>query len=365
VPDRPRLLIVITLAEVGGAQTYLAHLLPGLTEDFDVTVAAAPPGPLVAATEAAGARFVPLRRMRRELSPLDPLAAVELWRLMRRLRPQIVHANSSKAGVLARLAAVAARVPIRVFTVHGWAFKWYPGALGKAYLLADRLVRPLTTEVICVAESERKLGIAARTCTAQRTTMIANAVDVAAMPRAELAGEPPLLLSVGRLKAPKDFATLAQALARLDPGSVRVAIAGDGPDRAALEPLLPPGAILGERADIPQLLASADLFVLSSRSEGLPVAVIEAMAAGLPVIASRVGGVAELVEDGVSGLLVPPGDPEALAAAIRHVVADPEARRALGAAGRARAEELFDLERFREAHRALYRRLLQEGRAGE
>lgn len=359
---RPRLLIVITLAEVGGAQTYVANLLPGLVDRFDVTVAAAPPGPLAAAAERAGARFVALRHMRRNVSPRDLLALAELVVLMRRLRPDIVHANSSKAGVVARVAAAVARVPIRVFTVHGWAFKWYGGAAGRMYLYADRLARPLTTAVVCVAESERQLGIAAGACTAGRTTVIANAVDVTATPHAPLAGDPPLVISVGRLKAPKDFATFAQAIARLDEAAVRTAIVGDGPDRVLVERLLPETMLLGERDDVPQLLAGADIFVLSTRSEGLPISVIEAMAAGLPVVASRVGGIPELVEDEVTGLLVAPGDATALAAAIGRLARDHELRRRLGAAGRARAAADFDLPRFRSAHVELYERLLAEAR---
>jgi len=100
------------------------------------------------------------------------------------------------------------------------------------------------------------------------------------------------------------------------------------------------------------------VFVLPSREEGLPISVLEAMAAGLPVVASRVGGIPELVVDGETGLLVPPRDPQAMAAALRRLVDDPDLRRRLGAAGRARAEELFDLPAFRQAHLDLYERLL-------
>jgi glycosyltransferase involved in cell wall biosynthesis len=111
-------------------------------------------------------------------------------------------------------------------------------------------------------------------------------------------------------------------------------------------------------ADVPALLASADVFVLSSLSEGMPISILEAMAAGLPVVATAVGGVPELVVDGETGLLVPPGNAEALEAAVRKVVEDGALRRRMGVAGRRRALDRFDLPAFRTAHVELYHRLL-------
>ena len=178
----PRILIVITLAETGGAQSYVAGLLPGLEGRFDVVVAAHGDGPLREAARAAGARFVPLRHVRRPLRPArDLLGLLELIVLMRRAAPDIVHANSSKAGVLGRLAAAIAGVPIRIFTVHGWAFSASSGLVSLLYRWADRLMAPLTTLTICVAERERTSGLAARTCIAERTVVIPNAVDVDAL----------------------------------------------------------------------------------------------------------------------------------------------------------------------------------------
>ena len=295
--------------------------------------------------------------MRRNLHPWhDARGLWELVRLCRRLRPELVHANSSKAGVLGRLAAWLARVPVRVFTVHGWAFKATSGLASTAYLWADRAMRPLTTETICVSQTELDAGRRARTCDPARTTVIHNGVPAPAEP-ARLDGRPPRVLSVGRLKEPKTFVTLVRALARLDPSSFTAAIVGDGPDRAAVErEVRGPVELLGERDDVHAQLLASDLFVLSSGSEGLPLSVLEAMAAGLPVVASDVGGVPELVGD--AGVLVPPHDEEALANAIAGLLADPERRRALGAAARERVQREFSLEQMQAAHVALYERLL-------
>jgi glycosyltransferase involved in cell wall biosynthesis len=364
--QRPRVLLLITLAEVGGAQTYVASLLPALVAEFDVMVAAHGTGPLRDAAQAAGARFVPLRSLRRPINPLrDLLALVELIRLLRRERPDILHTSSSKAGVLGRLAAAVAGVPIRIFTVHGWAFAAHSGLASRLYRWADRLMRRLTTVTICVSAQGRLEGLAARTCDAERTLVIPNAVDVAAAPRSSLYDRKrPLIVAVGRLRAPKDFPTLIGALGRLPRDSFDGLIVGTGPDRPQLEGeisalgLSDRVRLAGERHDIPELLATADVFVLPSRSEGLPVSVLEAMAAGLPVVASRVGGVPELVQDGKTGLLVEPGDPEQLAGALGRLAADRRLRHRLGARGRARAQQAFDLEPFRRAHVELYSREL-------
>jgi glycosyltransferase involved in cell wall biosynthesis len=358
---RPRVLLLITLAEVGGAQAYVASLLPALAGRFDVTVAAHGPGPLRAATAEAGVRFVGLEHVRRPINPWRDVAGfVELVRLLRRERPDILHASSSKAGVLGRLAAFAAGVPIRMFTVHGWAFAAYSGPASSLYRWADRLARPVTTVTICVSENERAAGIGAGTCSAERTVVIRNAVSLGGRPRARHDNGRPRLIAVGRLKPPKDFLTLVRALALLPPDSFEALIVGDGPDRNTLENELRRLGLenrvrlAGERHDVPDLLAAADVFVLSSSSEGLPVSVLEGMAAELPVVASHVGGLQELVLDGETGLLVEPRDAEKLAAALGRLVADRGLRRRLGAAGREYVESHFDPESFARAHVDLY-----------
>jgi glycosyltransferase involved in cell wall biosynthesis len=356
---------LITLAEVGGAQSYVASLLPALASRFDVVVAAHGAGPLRDAAATPGVRYVPLEHVRRRINPWRDLAGLyELVRLLRRERPDILHANSSKAGVLGRVAARLAGVPIRIFTVHGWAFAAHSGLAARLYRWADRAVRPLTTVTICVSERERTAGIEAGTCDPELTVVIPNAVDVSAAPRARPVREKARIVAVGRLKAPKDFLTLVRALGVLPRGTFEAVIAGDGPDRRRLEREIHTRGIadsvrlVGERSDVLRLLADGDVFVLSSSSEGLPMSVLEAMAAGLPVVASRVGGVPELLEDGEDGLLVRSGEVGELAAALARLIAEPATRRRLGDAARARAEAYFDLEPFRRAHLELYSREL-------
>ena len=361
---RARVLLLITLAETGGAQAYVAALAAALKREYDVVVAAHGDGFLRDAARRAGVPYVPLRHLRRRLDPVrDALALAELFLLFRRERPLVVHANSSKAGVLGRLAALVARVPVRMFTVHGWAFKAHSGHAATAYLWADRLMSPFTTTTICVAHGERSAGLRARTCRADRTVVIHNGVALdAPRRRPGAATRPATLLSVGRLRAPKDFLTLVRAMTALEPGSARLLIAGDGPDRDAVAAevarlgLDGTVELLGTRSDVPALLAGADVFVLASDSEGLPMSVLEAMSAGLPVVASAVGGVPELVRDGETGALVPPRDSGALARALVPLVADIALRDRLGEAGRRRVEREFSLARFEREHLELYRK---------
>jgi glycosyltransferase involved in cell wall biosynthesis len=362
-------LLLITLAEVGGAQAYVAALLPALVDGFDVSVAAHGDGPLRDAADRLCVRFLPLRHVRRAINPWrDAVGLLELVRLLRRERPDILHASSSKAGVLGRLAAAIAGVPIRIFTVHGWAFTAHSGLAARLYRVADRLMRPLTTVTVCVAEHERATGLAARTCSETRTVVIPNAIDARAVPRTRRSSKVPQLVAVGRLKAPKDFVTLVRAVAELPQESCELLIVGEGPDRPELEAEIDrlglDGRVrlAGERDDVPDLLARADVFVLASASEGMPISVLEAMAAGLPVVASRVGGVPEVVADGETGLLVPPGSSQDLAAALGRLLADFKLRQRLGDAGRIHVRERFDLAPFRRAHVELYSRELASRR---
>jgi glycosyltransferase involved in cell wall biosynthesis len=190
---------------------------------------------------------------------------------------------------------------------------------------------------------------------AERTARRASARTAIGVPP-----DGPLLIAVGNLYPVKGHATLVRALAQL-PGA-RAAIAGRGEEESSLRNLAGELGLsdrfhlLGLRDDVDTVFAAGDVFVQPSLSEGLPLAVLEAMAAGLPVVATRVGGIAEAVEDGCTGHLVPPADPERLAGALRLTLELPDRGAALGAAGRARAETEFSVETMARRYRALYAR---------
>jgi glycosyltransferase involved in cell wall biosynthesis len=362
---RPRLLYVVTLAEVGGAQSYVRDLLAAAKEEYDVTVAAHGDGPLRVAAGELGVPFVDLRQVRRAISPIrDPLGLLELMRLFRRVRPDIVHLNSSKVGLLGRVAARLTRVPVCIFTAHGWAFSAAGSRTGSLYRRADRLVKPLATSIICVCDADRRAGLAAGTCDESRTVVIHNAVETGPPPERTARETGPVeIVGVGRLAEQKDFATLISALALLPARSARLRVLGEGPLRESLEAQIAAEGLgeaielVGEVTDVRSQLARADIFALTSRWEGLPLSVLEAMAAGLPVVASAIDGVPEAVVDGETGYLTPPQEPQAVADALSRLIGDADLRLRLGQAGRSRAEAGFSLPGWRAAHLELYRTL--------
>ena len=246
----------------------------------------------------------------------------------------------------------------------------------------ERLAHRLATHVTAVSEAAADSAVALGVSRA-RVTVIPNGVDAARFAdgapaeraRLELGADgSPLVGSVGCLAARKDYGTLLEALARLAGRGTafRAALVGDGVERAALEAraealgLTPRVRFLGERADVERLLPGMDLFVLSSREEGIPNALLEAMAAARPCVATAVGGTPEVLRDGETGWLVPPGDPAALAEALAEALARPEEARRRGEAARRAVREGMSLEAMARGHEEFYRRAVAErDRRGE
>jgi glycosyltransferase involved in cell wall biosynthesis len=276
----------------------------------------------------------------------------------------VAHAHSSKAGFLARLAAGARRRTARMaFTPHGWSF-WAAGGLeGKAYLGLERVAAHWCRTIVAVSNAERDAGIAARVGRPEQYRVIPNGIDLTPY-AAEPEPEPGRILFVGRLRAPKRLDLALQALAILGPQipEASLDVVGDGPLRAELEELARRLAIddrvrfLGTRSegDLPGLVRRAACMLLASEYEGCPLSIIEAMAGGVPVVATSVGGVPEIVVDGETGLLAGAGDSQAIAAALSAVLSDPERARRLGAAGRERAQNRYSRKRMVDDTCALY-----------
>jgi glycosyltransferase involved in cell wall biosynthesis len=173
-----------------------------------------------------------------------------------------------------------------------------------------------------------------------------------------------VIVTVTRLRPPKDTLTLVRALQIVAPHLHHALIVGDGPDRSLISAAIAEAGLtdrvelLGDRSDVPNLLARSDIFVLATHSEGMPLALLEAMAEGLPVVASAVGGMPEIIQDGKNGLLVPAGNPVALARALHRLMMDADLRSRLGSAARRTIAEHYDLERFRSQHVELLQRLV-------
>jgi len=296
---------------------------------------------------------------------------LDFWRLMRRLRPAVLHTYNLAALEYAFTASMAG-VPVRIHAEHGRDASDPHGLNPKHNFLRRRLV-PFVDRFIPVSEDlNRWLGEVVR-IPASKTQFIKNGVDTdkyapggAPCPDAPWGADDIVIGTVARVQDVKNHRLLVDALARLRTGHpdlaarVKLAIVGDGPllptVREQVERLGLQDAVWlpGARADIKDILHSFDVFALPSLAEGTPVSMLEAMACGLPVVASRVGGIPEVVDDGVQGLLVPVGDLDALAQALARYAGDPALRAAHGRAGRARVEERFSMRAMLAAYGALY-----------
>jgi glycosyltransferase involved in cell wall biosynthesis len=363
---KPKLLVVVTLAEAGGAQTFVTTLVAGLRERYEIDVAAHGPQGVVADVCAKlGVPFHHVHHLVRDPHPYHDAAAVrELRSLAKRLAPDIVQINSSKAGVLARLAL--ARLGAKTaFTAHGWAFSGRAGVGGAVYATAERAVAPLTDAIVCVSTHDLQLARERHIKPRGELLVIHNGVDVpAALPQRRPARERLVLGCTARLAPPKDLITLLDALARPGCEGWELRVFGEGPDRGAIERhrdelgLADRVTLLGNRDDVAAQLTDCDAFALISDWEGLPYSILEAMAAGLAILATRVGGIADLVVPGTTGELVAPRDAAAMGGVLAAWAADPSALTALGESAYARARESFSREQMVDRYDALFGSLL-------
>jgi glycosyltransferase involved in cell wall biosynthesis len=323
------------------------------------------PQQLRANAEAAGVQFLGLNRR----GPWDLPAWAPLMRQLRSGDVQVVHGHMFGSNVWSVVLGRLARVPVVVTHEHTWSFDG-----GRVRGLVDRrLIAAGSDVIIACSQEDRRRMIERQKIAPDAVRFVPNGIDgrsptPARDVRAELEISSDALVagSVGALRAQKRFDVLLRAAAELKqrcPG-VRVVIAGEGAERAGLEQLATELGLgdtllmLGARTDVPDVLRAFDVAVTSSDFEGSPLSVMEYMEAGLPVVATAVGGLPQIIEDGVHGILVPRRDPAALAGAIEELLTNPERRRALGDAGRERRRSEFDLgvmvSRIEQLYEELY-----------
>lgn len=376
-PPAPHVLQLIDGLNVGGAEVLLRDLTRGLrARGYRVSVGYSTPGPLAAEIAAAG---IPLTRLPR-LGRVDPLLLLGMLRLMRHDPPQVVHTHLFKSDFHGRLAARLSRVPVVVSTLHNsdaWARQ---PLLGRLYGLTARLADCN----IAVAEEVRQYHLQHSHIPAEKVITIENGVDVGRFEVPAAAGlavrqelgilpETPILGIIGRLAPQKDHATFLNAAALIlhQLPTACFLVVGDGPLRADLhaqaQALGLEHALIftGLRSDIPAILNALDLLVFSSRWEGLPVTLLEGMAAARPVVGSAVDGILGVVIPGVTAQIVPPGEPQALAQACLELFRDPERMRRMGAAGKQRVQERYSLEAMIDRTCQVYESWLARRSKGE
>jgi glycosyltransferase involved in cell wall biosynthesis len=363
-----RIAYVITRAdEIGGAQVHVRDLASAMHQaGHEVAVVAGNAGELSAQLMRRGVPFHCVPALVRELRPWRDLKAfLELKGLLARLRPELVSTHSSKAGWLGRLAARALGIPA-LFTAHGWAFT--VGVSERArrfYALAERLAAPLADRIVTVSEYDRSLAVEQRIALPDKIVRIYNGVhDCLPCSPALLNGAGVRLVMTGRFTAQKDHARLLHALAGLRYLDWTLDLIGNGPLQA--EAIALAGSLglrdrvhfLGARNDVCAVLRGADVYVLVSNWEGLPRSILEAMSVSLPVVASDVGGVSEVVREAETGFVVPRQDDRCLAERLRLLIAEGDLRRNLGTCGRRRYDQEFRFEVMFERTFALYQEML-------
>ncbi len=375
---------VVTRLDFGGAQQNTLHTVRGLDpERFDALLVCGAGGyfdPEVRADPRVRAVF--LDSLAREVSPLrDLLALLELRQLFARERPDVVHTHSSKAGILGRLAAALAGVPVVVHTYHGFGFHDRQPPLVKGlYVLLERLCARVTTRLVYVSRANAEYAERHGLGPAQDALVIRSGVKLSGFPAsvdaaklkmgAGIGMHKPVVVSIGNLKPQKnagDFVAAAARIAQKVP-EARFVFLGDGPERRALEArafalgLEGKFHFLGWRRDGAQWLAASDVFALTSLWEGLPRALVEALRTGLPAVCYATDGVVDVLRDGENGFLVPAGDAEALADRVVRLLTDADLRRRLGAAAAGSIGPEFDIDGMVRALEALYEDLVGAAR---
>jgi glycosyltransferase involved in cell wall biosynthesis len=377
VSERLRVVHLIDQLNPGGAERFTMHVVARLDRDrFDRTICATRatgsfwPGDTraeaLAELDQAGVRVLELGREGR----FDLAAWRPLVRVLRRERVQILHAHMFGSSVWGALLAQLVRVPVVVVHEHGTPFEVERGRL---FLERNLLGRAADAYVAVSEHDQRK--IVDRGVPAERTFVLPNGISTPVVDetkdvRAELgiAADAPVVGAVGLQRREKAYDVLlrAAAVARERIPALRVVLVGDGVMRNELVRLtgelgLDDAVVFaGVRVDVPEVLRSFDVAVNSSHSEGSPLSVMEYMEAGLPVVATRVGGVPGIVRDGVDGVLVPPNDPAAMGDALVQVLSDREKAEAMGRSGRERRRAEFDLEVSARRLGELYERLWAE-----
>jgi glycosyltransferase involved in cell wall biosynthesis len=374
-PHRFSILYIITRGDLGGAQTHVFDLVQQLArQGFEVHVAMGNRGPL---WEQLAETRVSVHHIPALVRPISATYDIRALRqtvaLIRKIKPALITTHSSKAGMLGRMAARRCRIPV-IFTAHGWAFtEGVPAGRRRFYVLAERAAARWTDRIICVSEYDRQLALKYGVGRKEQLVTIHNGIpelseDHMAEPEE---GNPVRLIMVARFSEPKNQRLLIKAIDNLEcSNDFEVCLVGDGPllescrELAAERGLLDKVKFLGARKDIPELLSRAHIFVLTSNWEGFPITILEAMRAGLPVIASDVGGVGEAVVDGKTGFLIPRGDIEVLKDRLTRLIDNPGLRVELGQAGRQRFTENFTIDIMLAKTVSVYQQILQQRECG-
>jgi glycosyltransferase involved in cell wall biosynthesis len=360
------ILYIITQSDIGGAQGNVFDLISNFQKDFEVHLAVGSHGHLAQDVTELGIPIYIIKNLTRSIELFGDYNAVkDCIEIIYKIKPDIIHAHSSKAGVIARVAGWITRTPV-VFTAHGWGFT--PGTPKLRRLIAfiaERLLASLSAKLICVSGSDRQLAQKLGVGNAKSLEIVRYGIENITVPPTNLIQQPPRLIMVARFNEQKDQATLLKAIAKIANNNFHLDLVGSGVSLESCKILAKSLGIhdkvsfLGDRRDVPELLARSQIFILSTHYEGLPISILEAMRAGLPIVATTVNGIPEEIEDGKTGFLFPPQDVEALAESLSKLILAPEVRQKMGTAARAKFLREFTIERMISETKLVYNDVLK------
>jgi glycosyltransferase involved in cell wall biosynthesis len=358
-----KIAILITLSELGGAQSHVYILIKHLiSRGIEVSLAVGKSGWLSDRVHKIGGEVTIINSLVHPIRPhKDLLAVMHVRRWLAEECPDCLHCHSSKAGLVGRVAAKTLKIPT-VFTAHGWAFT--EGASLKRKLIAiplEKIISHLTGMIICVSYYDYMRAVKFKIAKNSLLKVIHNGIDDTDY-RTTYSDRPPKIVCVARFAPPKQQTKLVEALSFLNDRSWTLKFIGDGPDQTHVMKKVKALGLehrvqfLGARDDVPRLLAESDIFVLPSFYEGLPISIIEAMRAGLPVIASNVGGVNELLNS-KTGILIENKSEVSLKNALLKLIEDTQLRKRLGKGGRFAYESFFRSNEMVNEYIKIYKKL--------
>lgn len=365
-------LFIITKSEIGGAQTHLMEVVRYMHRaGHDVSVVTGTTGWLTNELAAIGVDYEILPDLVREINPAKDIKTINyICRIMEDKHPDIIHCHSSKAGIVGRIAGAIKNVPA-VFTAHGWAFTSGVSPVKRIiYAAIEHMMLGITKRVICVSEFDRQLAKRWFLHNYNRIVTVHNGI-VDKTFNSNIAREdflPLKLVSVARFSHQKNNMELIRAVEQINKlysDSLQLNMVGDGPLLSEAQAYVTSHKLendvhfLGSRTDVDDILNKNDIFCLISNYEGLPISIIEAMRAGMPIIASDVGGVNELLQDEVNGFLIPRGNISELVDKLKYILHHKELIKSMGEASRKIYEEEYTADRMNQKILSVYNEILR------
>src|SRR3989344_9415902 len=384
-----KILYLVTQSDFGGAQRYVYDLATNLSENFTIVVAGGEQGyegELVKKLNKSGIRYLPLSHLKRVISPWHDWSAFwQIVHLIQTEKPDIVHLNSSKISILGSLAAWWCKVPKIIYTVHGWVFSEdLPLRKKYFYKILEKLTARFKTDIICLSEWEKQNTVRRQIAPAKKISVIYNGIapinflsrpearaQLAKIAGAQIDDQTILIGSIGNLYKKKGYEYLIEAIkisnipaspaGRQYPiSNIKLIIIGSGPEQKNLQlqinnyELQNKIILTGSIGDAAQLLSAFDIYVCSSVKEGLPYSILEAMQASLPIVATNIGAIPEIITNNQNGLLAATQNPGSLAVKIKYLIDNINIAQQLGEQAKKDVKEKFSLEQMIKKTANLY-----------